>query len=478
MIKNFQQVEADMIANALAASPTANVTRGTMFRDLIIGVPAFEMSQLYGQVNVAQLAQSIANATGSHLDRLLNNYGLFRRAGVEATGSIVFRRSTIPVTDIEIPIGTRISTEPTTTNDPVTFVTTATVTMVASAAATYYNINTGYYEIAVDIEATTSGITGNIGQGNITRFSGISNIDSVTNTSATTGGTDEETDSAFRSRGLNALLGNHVGTKGGYSRNVLTNNDVDDAKVVTAQDVNEDRSRVLDGGADVWIKTDNTSEATDSYTYPADEVVHYFDNLPVLSVSSVREGSTLLIEGQDYELVLDEQAYRRSQYSQDRIRWITTRTVGATLTVVYQYSALVNTLQSFIDSDENHVVGADVLVKVAYEAPVSITLSISLLSGYSSTLVISAVDEAIVDYLEGLTLGENVVQSDIVAIVEATSGVDSVNLPFTLFQIERPSGIVDDADENEGVSLGTTTGNLFVPSLQYASTGIITLTAG
>lgn len=476
-IKSYSEVEADLIANILAAEPRANVSRGTMLREVIIGIPAYELSQLYSEVAIAQQAQDISKATGSHLDRLLNNFGIFRKSGTKATGVVYFQRPSLPTEDIVIPSGTRVSTEPTITNDPVEFVTTQTVTMLASNASAYYNANTGFYEVAAPVEAAVEGAEGNVAQNTITRFSGLSGIFQVTNKTATTGGSDQESDADFRERGLDVLLGMNYGTKSGYRRNMLATSTIDDVLVVTPQDIGENRDRILDGGADLWIKTSTTSEATDSYTYESGETEHLFENRPVLSVAAVYEDGVLLVPDKDYEFIQDDQAYARSIYAQDKLRWITSRTVGSSISIVYVWSEVVSTQQNFIDAEGNHIIGADVLVRLAYEAPVDISLRVSLLPGYTPSSVTAAANQAIADYLAGANLGDHIKQSDIVALVEATAGVDYVSLPFTIFQITRPSGAVDGPDELNGESLGTSTGNLYVPSNQYASVGTISVSA-
>jgi len=472
-IKSFSEVVESIMAYIQAAHPNANLTVGTFQRDVLIDAPASELSELYGEVRIAQEAQSVRDASGVHLDRLLANWALYRRPGTRATGAVWFQRATAPIADIVIPAGTRIHTTTTVSQDAIEFVTTQTVTMLVAQAASYYNSDEDLYEIEAPIEAAYSGADGNVGPNTITAFTGTADVSTCTNRTATTGGSDYELDSAFRTRGLSILAGINAGTKDGYSVLVAGQTGVDEVIVVGPND--DDMERVSDGGgADVWIKTDRLIEASETYTYPAGETSRSLSTGPVSSVSLVRENGVLLTPGVDYSEVLDPGVYGRSVYSNDRVNWVTSRTVGATIEIYYSWSDLIQTLQDLLDADTNHHVGADVLVKLSYVATVDVTMEVEVLSGYDPIDVVSVVNASIAAYINALGLGDAVQQSDIIALAEATDGVDSVVLPLTTFQVTRElSGVVDGPDSVEGVATGATTGNLITRRFEYPGAGTV-----
>jgi len=472
-IKDFDTLVQTLIAEIQSTQPNANVTIGTANRDLLVDVPASVLAELYGEVAIAQEAQSVRDSIDSHLDRLLANWAIYRRPGTKARGSVWFYRLTAPIADITIPAGTKISTTTTVEQDAVDFITTGTVTMIAAQAADYYNINEDRYEIQATIEAAFSGIAGNVGPNVITAYTGTADISGVANETATSGGSDGETDIEMRARGLSVLAGVNAGTKDGYRVLVLTIPEVQNAIVVDPND--DEMERVRDGGgADVWIETEETEEVTESYTYAAGETYRELPNKPVTSISAVTADGVLLVSGVDYDFGYDTGVYGRSIYSRDRLNWIIVPAVGAAIAISYVYSDLIATLQDLLDESTNHHAGADVLAKIAYTALINVTMIVEVLSGYSPSDVTSTVNSVITDHIENLQLGDEVQQSDLIALAEATPGVDSVVLPLTTFTVTREvSGVEDGPDTVEGVATGASTGNLILRRFESPQPGTI-----
>jgi len=459
-IRSYDEIVETLLAELQSTQPNANLAIGTANRDLLVDVPASSLAELYGEVAIAQEAQSVRDAINEHLDRLLANWALYRRPGTRARGSIIFYRDTVPIADIEIPAGTMLQTSTTIEQDSIEFVTTITVTMLAAQASDYYNPAEDRYEIQAPIEAAISGISGNVGPGTVTAYTGTADVSGVTNITSTSGGSDGETDIELRARGTSVLAGVNAGTKQGYEILVETIQGVQNAIVVDPND--SEMERVRDGGgADVWIETQEIEEATETYTYPSGETYRSLENRPVLSISSVKSDGVLLVPGTDYEFGYDTGVYARSVYSRDRLNWIITPVVGSTIEIIYAHTDLIQTLQDLLDADDNHHVGAEIVAKVAYYADIDVTMTVEVLAGYNPSDVTSTVNTAITAHIEALELGDGVQQSDLIALAEVTPGVDSVVLPLTTFQVTRElSGITDGPDEVEGVATGATTGNL------------------
>lgn len=473
--RTFNQVVQRLIAEMLAARPEANLTIGTLARDVMIDVPAWEFADLYEALEDVQDGQSINTATGDALDALLENFSLKRKNATRSTGTVWFRRTTAPTSDLLVAIGTRVSTASTATSVAQEFATKESVVMLASEASTYWNEDAEVYEIEINIEAVEAGSDGNVGAGLITVLSGVAEFTSVYNSKPTTGGTDQEGDDNFRLRGLTVLSGNAIGSADGYKTLVEQQADVIASAVVTP---NADEGvRIQDGGgADIYIRTETTGETTDSYAYSYGEVRRYFTTKPLLRVSSVKADGSYLVPGLDYVVDYNTGVYSRSVYSPDRLRWLLPRATGETIEITYTYSLGVVNIQALLDEAGNHVVGVDILVKRAYYATVDLDATVELFSGYNATTVVSTVNNAVTAHINNLGLGDEVQQSDIVAVMEAVDGVDSVVLPFATFTITREvSGVVDEPDELEGESTYTETGNLAVRLSEYPTAGTITV---
>ena len=480
-IKSFSEVAQSLIASILSKQPNANVTVGTFIRDLLVDVPAGEIASLYTQVLVAQQAQSISQAVGSHLERLLANYALYRRLGTKATGTVWFRTPIAPAADILIPAGTLVRTNMSLTQDAKEFVTTESVVMLVVAINTYYNPIDDVYEVSAPMQAVEIGISSNVGAYTLLDIIPSTLTMNIINKTATVGGTDEESDADLRARGLSVLMGSNVGTKDGYEILVEAIDGVQSTIVIDPNDT--EMVRVKDGGgADVWIATSSFTEVTDTYDYTSGEVYHNMIQQPVKYVAAITENGNLLVPDYDYKFLRDSGVYERSIYSNDKVVWITNRTAGNPIVVTYGYGDVINTAQGIINDNKSHIVGVEVIAKLCYEATVNITMMIEVLSGYDPTIVANYVNGNVTSFIDALPLGNEIQQSDIVAIAEAVTGVDSVVLPLTststippcTFTVTREiSGITDGPDMLEGNDTGTDTSNLKIQKFEFAKPGTI-----
>ncbi|GEA17486.1 baseplate J/gp47 family protein [Moorella sp. E306M] len=122
---------------------------------------------------------------GEYLDLRAEEYGVTRRPAVAATGTVTFTGTTGTV----IPKGTRVSTVSTEAAPAVVFSTTEEAVISESGS------------IDVPVVAEEPGSNGNVAPGSIILLvEPVAGITSVTNTSATTGGLEEESDDSLRAR--------------------------------------------------------------------------------------------------------------------------------------------------------------------------------------------------------------------------------------------------------------------------------------
>lgn len=142
-------------------------------------------------------------ATGSNLDLHALDRGLERKQATKATGSVVFSITLESDSNITIPAGT----------------------IVATSGATAYCFVTdedavlpiGDTSVEVNCTAQQGGKASNVAKGKIDVIvTTVNNVESVTNTSAFTGGTDEETDDELRERILDSYVYVSNGTNSAY----------------------------------------------------------------------------------------------------------------------------------------------------------------------------------------------------------------------------------------------------------------------
>lgn len=150
-----------------------------------------------------------ATSSGADLDSFFGDFFFYRLPAVSATGAVTFARAT-PTLQAVVPIGQLVSTGP----GGIQFLVTTDATNAA------YNANLGGYVLApavasvtVPVAALVAGAAGNVLANTITSFvSPISGVDTVTNSAALTSGADAETDTSFRSRFQDYIIGLRRGT--------------------------------------------------------------------------------------------------------------------------------------------------------------------------------------------------------------------------------------------------------------------------
>jgi len=168
-------------------------------------------------------AAYILTATGDDLDNKAADYGVYRKVAIAATASFTFTKNTPAAGNINIVVGTLISTIPDSAGAVVSFTTDGDIVLPTS-------------ETSVNDPATcqTAGIIGNIASNTQLVISsptpGIDGVEISTNIS---NGVDAETDDALRIRVLVALQAIARGTAAWYQQTALAISGVSSAKVVS-----------------------------------------------------------------------------------------------------------------------------------------------------------------------------------------------------------------------------------------------------
>ena len=268
--------------------PNADTKPGTVIRDLFIDAPSSQISLLYQQLSSISNLQSLRLVSGSDLDNLAQNYGATRKAATSSSGVALFTFASIPAV-IAINTGSVVTTTSglqfSVTNG--VSVNPAQLNSYRSVAIKYQNnlnfLNiTDQYAVEITVGASSPGSAGNISQYaiNSTTITGVTN---VTNILPFTGGTDQETDAAFRNRVLAIFSGSNVGTALGYQNLALSDPLVLDAYVVGPGNPLMTRDGTIvgtnaagqpyiisdgtGGKVDVWVLGSNPSSYIDTFIY-------------------------------------------------------------------------------------------------------------------------------------------------------------------------------------------------------------------
>jgi len=464
MIKSFTDIVNAMRSYILSLYPTANTSEGTFLSDVIISAPAKEMESLYNEVEATQLDQSVETASDIGLQTIAKNVGIIKKSARSARGKITFYTNTLPTSDITIPINTIVATVSTTTSSSIQFSTTQTVVMYADFASNYFNSSTGRYEITADIEALSSGTSGNVGSGTIvTITSSIQGINGCTNNSSTAGGTDEESNDQLSSRIATRWLGVSLSTEDGIQSTISAQTAVEDVVVVAHGDTGREEL----GAIDVYVK----GTTTKSYTEIINPAGNFFEDLtffkqPVLvdGVFSVISSASGSLSSSTYSIVQDGGSYKGSVSAVDKLHWTNPMGSGyGVISITYDYNGLIEDLQNIFNKTNTDILNSNLLIKWAEEVPIDIEFSMKVISGFSFSDVQTVVSSELSTYLSGLVIGSEIQQADVARIILNTPGVDDVALPFTTF---RSSDSTINPDS---------IGNLQLPAYGYCIAGTITI---
>jgi len=468
IIKNFKAIVKSMLERLRKSRPNVDTSVGTFTRDVVIDSPAHELEALYIDLNRTSKAQSPDLAVATDLEQLGRNYQLRRKGPVKATGTVTFYSIDAPSSTITISQGTTLAAKALPDGSAPQYTTIQTVTLSASD----FNPDTGRYEVDCQVRAVVAGTDANVGPGAISGIlNPIAGVAGVYNFNAITSGSDFEALSTYRQRIKSALVGNNVGTLSGYYQTVIRNSNVLDAKVAAVGSGVEALRRGDVGAVDIYVRgLVSTQAPTETYVVPSSTPYEYvtskqpIDILASAGFTLVGSITGTLTEGTHYSIVKGESKFAGSIRGQDKFVFKSGKvTPGESISITYSYNSLIESLQSYMEGDTRKVLGADLLVKSAKPRQIDIECTIRLLSGYNSSSVISAVETTLSNSLNSYTIGEEVQQSDILAVIANTTGVDDVTVPLDTFEESATTGTLTQ----------NASGNIIIPADSYAVAGNI-----
>jgi len=183
---------------------------------------AVEMTGLWQELEGAYYSGFISSAEGQSLDRVVALIGLKRSEATYATGIVTFSVDEAAGADITIPEGTVVGTE----DESILFETSEEGTLLEEGTS-----------VDIPVIAQEKGVDGNVSGGSISALlSSISEIDSIINASAMTGGGDAETDSELRIRAM-TMKPTAKGTVAALESALLALDGVTDVNIVEDTDL-------------------------------------------------------------------------------------------------------------------------------------------------------------------------------------------------------------------------------------------------
>ena len=328
----LQDIINSFLANIQATIPDLSTTPISVTREALINPASSQIASLFDLAQTISTIQDISQATGTDLDTLGNSFGLTRRAGTVANGILYLdltqlnsNVSTITVNNGTVVFARRSGNTLTSTTFAIvgnfTFSATNRATYEATAAGIRAQLDsvglTGVtLATAVPIQSNTTGAQGNVGAFTLTSAN-ITNINIVINTSPTSGGSDAESDTLFRSRIIGLFTGNSVGTATSLTAAATTPTSITGAFLVGYGDplmtrdgsVYDANGNVITAGTgrdvDIYVQGTNLSTNTENNTFTLNDITNFlsidnsilvgqpssgnlFGSLPIASISTMQ----------------------------------------------------------------------------------------------------------------------------------------------------------------------------------------------
>lgn len=228
---------ASQIKAALAVSaPELDTSVGTPLSKITDAFAA-SLADAYVDTQLLSYTYDIDSKTDADLDAFTQLFGIARLPAKRSSGTVTFTRGTDNTDAIVfIPINFQI--------------TSATDTGIIFQTITGATMDVGVTSISVPVQAVDAGPSGNIGPNLITNMSSpIQGVASVINTASTSGGVDQERDSALRARWKATVFRNISGTEDMFLGIALNDPNCFAANVVTATKIVREQIQVASGAA-------------------------------------------------------------------------------------------------------------------------------------------------------------------------------------------------------------------------------------
>ena len=195
-LQKFSTLVENMTASVQgSAAQLLDVSPGSILRALLEACAAVALWMQWLILQVLATTRA-ATSTGSDLDSWMADYSFYRLAGSPSIGQVTFARYT-PGTAAIIAVGTTVSTN----DGAVSFTVTADPSNSAWNGNAGYNVAPAAISINLSAQAVSPGSAGNVLPGAIGLLAtAVPGIDTVGNVSAFNGGSDPESDVAFRNR--------------------------------------------------------------------------------------------------------------------------------------------------------------------------------------------------------------------------------------------------------------------------------------
>lgn len=396
-------------------------------RSLISTDASTQAFQAQLAIALNKTAQQTQALISQQVDNMAADWDLTRIPASFAT--LTERFYTTSNVNVNIPIGTTVQTQGT---NPIVYATSINVVSQPVALDPVTNL----YFIDVPCIAAVSGSASNVPLQVVNVISpALPGFSAARNITASSGGVDQETDSALLDRIEVALQGFQLDTIFGLQKLIGQQTGV--VKVFVLDNGNPLVTRGVGNQVDAWVYGDIEQSKTDTITYDTGmggEII--LSKQPVSEILSVLVNA-VLVPTSSYNFVKDTSGFANSVRGNDALVWTMGNepSNGDTVDIEYNYNSLIETLQTLLSQPQYQIPNSDILVRQVYNVLIDVTMTVIFTSGFSAVDVKATITTNLETYFTNIGVGKSVFESNLVQVIEETPGVDHVVLPFDILAI-------------------------------------------
>lgn len=355
------------------------------------------------------------------------NYGVTPLAATYATTTLRFFSTSNA--NVNIPINTVVTTA------NLASIRYQTTIAIVNHPVTGPDPVTNLYYIDVPAQAVVAGTASIVSQNRLTVLSPmLAGLSAVTNVTASSGGTDTESNASVLSRCSLAMKGRELDTINGLT--LFTKSQVGVLDASTIDNKSPYMTRGVGNQVDIRVLGSNLTTYTDTIVYSALLVSQVgglvLSHQPVANILSLTVNGNPKIAGVDYNFVKDTGGASGSVQAVDKIVFLMGMTPGDVVVVSYNYDQLMSTLQALLSQPVNQIPNSDILFREADKLLIDITMHVVVFAGYDLSQVQANISAALTAYFNNLLMGAPpkglIPLSDISSTASSVTGVSYVDV--------------------------------------------------
>jgi hypothetical protein len=393
-----KQIEQSIAADIEEQDPTMDTVKGPI-PEIFIRPQAKQFRNFeikIDDLNKRYSLDYIRTTNTASLELYGANHGLRKSPGRAASGYVYFFTFSRLNSgeNIIIPAGVVVSTADVT----ISYQTTAEAVIIGDSIESYYSVSRRRYEVRVPIASLGTGDIYEIPAGRIRNIkSSVSGLDGVENREAIRGSREAESNESFGNHIQAKFNGTALGSGDGL-RQLVMNFDTTrilDAKMVFSSDQLLFRRRTRRAAWDIYLIGEDSHSVEDTFIGNGTQREFILLGQPVLDVTSVTINGLSIA----YSLVRDTSDQTKlSTRATDKVIFASAPVMYDTIEISYNYDRLPRDTQNYIEQIQTNLYDSDSLVRQAFKAYISISVSIQILSSFDEAQAIADTLSVIQDF--------------------------------------------------------------------------------